>query len=207
MISSATRSGLAVAVTEHPRCESSIEVTLRKWRSPEITSTRSGWSRATSAPLSSEAGQMMDSEAPGGGVLGLTGSTGLRSRSSSLWPTSTPRRAHSPAESSSTARARRLEATRHGPIRSTISSTRKLRSRNRASIGKRMNAVWIAGAGCSNKPSPAARPRRPIKPRIRSTGLSASSLTQTQLPLVRLTMSLVSAMGGGVLFLSRVLRA
>ena len=67
--------------------------------------------------------------------------TGRRSRRLSLSPTCTRRRAHSPADSSSTARAWRREATRHGRNRSTMSTTYRSLSRKSASIAKRMKAV------------------------------------------------------------------
>ena len=55
---------------------------------------------------------------------------------------------------------------RHGRTSAATFITTWSESRNTASIGKRMKAVWIDEARSSRSPSPSSRPLRPSRPRI-----------------------------------------
>ena len=88
-------------------------------------------------------------------------------------PTVSPRRRASPAGISSTAFAPRLPATRQGWRSAAILTTRRSRSRNTASIGKRMNAMWTDEPGFNRMPSPLGSSRRPSSPFMRVSAVSA----------------------------------
>src|SRR6516225_4496056 len=70
--------------------------------------------------------------------------------------------------------------------------TRRSRSRNTASIGNRMNAVWIDPLFVISIPSPGERPSRPSRPRMRVSGLAATSQRATTTRPSSSTSALVS---------------
>jgi len=83
-------------------------------------------------------------------VAAVAGDEPTASRS----PTLSPRCAASPAAISSTDFDPRAPAARHGFKSAAILTTRMSRSRNTASIAKRMNAMCTDEAGFSRIPSP-----------------------------------------------------
>ena len=82
-----------------------------------------------------------------------------------------PRLARGELEHGTCTRAASPRATDRSSLRT--ASTRSSLSRKTASIGKRMNQVWMEGDGRSSKPSPAGSSRRPSRPRRRGSGRSA----------------------------------
>ena len=117
-------------------------------------------------------------------------SAALRDAHATRSPTSSPRRRDSPAASSTTSRAPRHETVRHGPISCSTLMTTWSASRKTASIGKRMNAVWMLQPGRRTMPSPCRRYLRPRRPRMRRCARSATTTrSQTIRPSSRRSVS------------------
>src|SRR5262245_22483780 len=88
-------------------------------------------------------------------------------------PARKPSRRASPAASSST-KLPDPDACRQGLTRSATSTTTPFSSMKTASIGNRMNAVWIDPPGANSSPVAGGRLRRPIKPKKRRANVTAS---------------------------------